>query len=122
MKIGITTWGNRISPVFDSSSTLTIVRVENLKILNRRVEILNPKITPRIVSTLQDLQINVLICGAITENQSKVIEKQGIRLISFITGTVDKVLASYLGEPHRMSQFLMPGGRIDSPLEHPLFY
>ncbi len=116
MNIAITTWGNRISPVFDSANTLTIVQVENLKIVKQVFVAFNPQFITRIVSELHDYQIDILICGAITDIQSKSIEKSGIRLISFVAGNADQVLVSFLKEPSRITDFLMPGGNLDKRL------
>jgi predicted Fe-Mo cluster-binding NifX family protein len=110
VKIAITIWGNRISPVFDSAHTLMIVQVENLTIINREFVDFDPRISSQIASILSAFQIDALICGAITELQSKIIEKTGIKLISFIAGNVEEVLMSLLKKPHRISEFLMPGG------------
>jgi predicted Fe-Mo cluster-binding NifX family protein len=113
VKIAITIWGNRISPVFDSARTLMIAQVENLKIINRRYEDFHLKNTDQIPSSLNDLQIDILICGAITDAQVKAVEKAGIQLVSFISGNIEKVLMSLLKKPHGMSEFLMPGGTSD---------
>ncbi len=116
MNIAITTWGNRISPVFDSANTLTIVQVENLKIIKRVFMDFNPQFITRIVSELHDYKIDIPICGAITDIQSKTIEKSGIRLISFVSGNSDQILVSFLRNPSRITDFLMPGGNPDRRL------
>ncbi len=118
MNIAITIWGNRISPVFESANTLMIVQVENFKIISRRFEDFSPKTMPQVASSLNNFQIDLLICGAITDTQFKLIERGGIRLVSFIAGNVDKVLVSFLKNPSRISDFLMPGGNIDIRLEN----
>ncbi len=109
MKIAITIWGNRISPVFDSANTLMIAQVDNSKITNRVFEEFNPTITTQLSSVLKNYLIDILICGAITEPQSEIIEQAGIKLISFISGDAEKVLVSYVKEPLLIVDFLMPG-------------
>ncbi len=109
MKIAITTWGNRVSPVFDSAATLMIAEVKNLKVISRIFEAFNPKNTTQILSVLNNNKIDVLICGAITDIQSKPIEQSGVKLISFITGNADEVLISLFKKSHKISDFLMPG-------------
>ena len=42
MKIAITIWGNRISPVFDAARTLLVARIENRTILKKRYIPFNP--------------------------------------------------------------------------------
>ncbi len=113
MKIAITVWGNRISPVFDSATTLMIVEIKNSKIVSQTFEAFNPKFLIQIRSIFTTHQIKVLICGAITDVQSKSIEHSGIKLIPFITGNIDDVLACCLKKAHRISDFLMPGAVSD---------
>ena len=109
MKIAITVWGNRISPVYDCAKTLMITQIENGKIVGQVSEGFNPKNSTQIASILNNLEINILICGAITESQSKTIERDGIKLISFVSGNAEKVLLSYIKEPLLIVDFLMPG-------------
>ncbi|MFH2058332.1 MAG: NifB/NifX family molybdenum-iron cluster-binding protein [Pseudomonadota bacterium] len=122
MKIAITIWGNRISPVFDSASTLMIVQVEDLNIVSRIFQEFNPKAIARILSILKEFQIDALICGAISDIEAKPIEQSGVKLISFVTGNTDKVLASLLKTPHRISDYLMPGAVSDINFKNPLWF
>jgi predicted Fe-Mo cluster-binding NifX family protein len=108
VKVAMTIWGNRISPVFDSANTLMVVNIENSKIVKRKFEEFDPNITTQILSILNEYKIDVLICGAITDTKSKTIEQIGVKLLSFITGDADKVLVSYVQKSQRISDFLMP--------------
>ncbi len=110
MKIAITIWGNRISPVFDSATTLMIADIEKSVITNRIFkEFSSKKILSQTISILKKYQAKVLICGAITDTHSQKIEQNGIKLISFITGNADKVLTAYIKDRQRIFDFLMPG-------------
>ncbi len=113
--IALTVWGNRISPVFDSAETLLIVRVENLKIANRIKKKFNPKIGSQITLILKQHQVDELICGAIVQAQSEIIEKSGVKLIPFISGNADSVLASYIQTPCHIFDYLMPGAMLEGP-------
>ncbi|MCP3873423.1 MAG: dinitrogenase iron-molybdenum cofactor biosynthesis domain-containing protein [Desulfobacteraceae bacterium] len=117
MKIAITIWGNRISPVFESATTLMIADMEKSIITNRIFkEFSQKKILPQTLSIFKKYQVGILICGAITDAHSQKIEQSGIKLISFITGNADKVLAAYIKDRHRIFDFLMPGMMSDSVL------
>ena len=111
MKVALTIWGNRISPVFDSARKLLIVEVENNKVVDRQYEFLNAEMDSDLAKMLTDLQINVLICGAISRRYSDIIETSEIKLIPFITGHVDVVLESYIQNNRVVADFLMPGCR-----------
>jgi predicted Fe-Mo cluster-binding NifX family protein len=121
MKIAITVWGNRISPVFDCAKTLMIAQVEDCKIVKRVFEKFNPLITTPIALVLKNNQIDVLICGALTERQSEIIKQEGIKLISFVSGNAENVLLSYIKEPLLIVDFLMPGTITEATLSKNVF-
>ena len=68
MKVALTAWEDRISPVFDSARTLLIAEIKNGEIVDRRFETFIPDMFSRLSGTLDDLGIDVLICGAISPN------------------------------------------------------
>jgi predicted Fe-Mo cluster-binding NifX family protein len=109
MKIGITVWDERISPVFDSAHELLIADVKNQQIKNLSRESFDPQSEGRLVQELTRLKIEVLICGAISENQSTVIEDSGIHLIPFINGNANQILGEYASGRTISPVFLMPG-------------
>ena len=111
LKVALTIWGNRISPVFDSARKLLIVEVESNKVVDRQYELFNAETDSDLAKMLTDLQINVLICGAISRRYSDIIETSEIKLIPFITGHVDVVLESYIQNNRVATDFLMPGCR-----------
>ena len=121
MKIAITVWGNRISPVFDSANTLMIADVENSKITSRIFEEYDPEIPAQIISVLKEHQVDFFICGAITDTQSKNIEQSGIKFIPIISGNTNKVLKAYITEKYRILDFLMPGVMSDSIPDKKIF-
>ncbi|MCP4689350.1 MAG: hypothetical protein GY859_14955 [Desulfobacterales bacterium] len=109
MNVAITVWENRISPVFDSSRTLLVAAVENARAVNGRREPFNPAFPSRLVDRFNELEIETLICGAITRTPAALIEAGKIQLIPFICGGVDDVLESYAKGVDIMQKYLMPG-------------
>ena len=109
MKVAITVWGRRISPVFDSADKLVIAEIKNAKVVNKKKQGFNPGIPSRLIKKLKQLDVAVLICGAISEIPANMIEAGGIRLIPFISGNVDDVLCTYAKEIPIVPEFLMPG-------------
>ncbi|MCP4748165.1 MAG: dinitrogenase iron-molybdenum cofactor biosynthesis domain-containing protein [Desulfobacteraceae bacterium] len=89
MKVALTIWGNRISPVFDSARKLLVAEVENSRAEKKQYESLDTEMISELTEMLTNLEINVLICGAISKRFSDIIETGGIKLIPFITGHVD---------------------------------
>ena len=109
MKVALTAWGDRISPVFDSAHRLLIAEIKNAEIINRHYESFCPGVASRLIKTLNIWEIEVLICGAISEIPADIIEANGTKLIPFIAGNIDTVLQSYAKGIKLIPTFLMPG-------------
>ncbi|RJP81356.1 MAG: dinitrogenase iron-molybdenum cofactor biosynthesis domain-containing protein [Desulfobacteraceae bacterium] len=109
MKTAITVWGDRISPVFDSARKLLIAEIENQKITSRRYEPFDPDLPYRLAERLNELNIGVFLCGAISTIPANTIELSGIELISFISGNVDEILQEYAEGKPIIPTYLMPG-------------
>jgi predicted Fe-Mo cluster-binding NifX family protein len=84
MKIAFTAWEDRISPVFDSARRLLIVDMENMQIISRQYVPFSPQPVFCLGDMLNAMEIDVLICGAISQTPSNVIESSGVKLISFV--------------------------------------
>jgi predicted Fe-Mo cluster-binding NifX family protein len=111
MKVALTAWDDRISPVFDSAKKLLIAEIKEAKVINKHYESFNTERTFQLVTVLNNLGIDVLICGAISETPSNIIEAGGIKLIPFIGGNIEQVLDSYAKGLQIVPTFLMPGCR-----------
>jgi predicted Fe-Mo cluster-binding NifX family protein len=109
MKMALTVWGNRISPVFDAAHMLLVVEIEHTKIISRRYEPFYPELPTRLAVRLAEMNVAVLICGAISEMPANILEANGIKLIPFITGDAGEVIDAYLKNVPFMPVFLMPG-------------
>jgi predicted Fe-Mo cluster-binding NifX family protein len=109
MKVVLTVWENRISPVADSASQLLVVDVENRTIRDRRTECLDAKSLFHRARRLSDLEVNIFICGAISDFFASLVEGYGIRLIPFICGEADEVLDAYLEDSLPSPRFMMTG-------------
>ncbi len=96
MKVVLTIWENRISPVFDAAHKLLVAEIEGSKVISRHYESFNPELTSRLAGRLVELDIAVLICGAISELPATIIELGGIKLIPFIAGNVGGDIVSGL--------------------------
>jgi predicted Fe-Mo cluster-binding NifX family protein len=109
MKMALTVWGNRISPVFDAANMLLVVEIENTQIINRHYEAFYPELPTRLVVRLAEMNVAILICGAISEMPANILEANGIKLIPFITGDACEVIDAYVKNVPFMPAFLMPG-------------
>jgi predicted Fe-Mo cluster-binding NifX family protein len=108
MKVAITIWGNRISPVFDSAQTLLIVEVEGDEIVDRRIERIDGTLFSRVLELLESLEIDVLICGALSMGTAALLEAVRMEVIPFITGDAEEILSHYV-DGGDLADFTMPG-------------
>jgi len=116
MKVAMTVWGNRISPVFDSAQTILLADIEDGKIVDRRRDFLPRMVAPglpRMVAPglarmVAEKGIDTLICGAISERPSQIIKQSGIKLLSFVGGNAENFLEAY-AEGGPLELFRMPG-------------
>ena len=108
MNVAITVWSNRISPVFDSAQTLLVAKIQGDQIVGRKRQLFQATMFHRCLSLLEELDVRVLICGALCERQVKLLESHDIEVIPFVTGEAEEILQCYvLGED--MHSFAMPG-------------
>ena len=96
MQVALTVWEGRISPLFDATRMLLVVDVKGNQIAAKRYEPLDCDSALSRVSKLDDLGIKTLICGGISDDFANLIEGNGIKIIPFVSGTVDEVLEAYL--------------------------
>jgi predicted Fe-Mo cluster-binding NifX family protein len=109
MKVVLTVWENRISPVADSARQLLVVDVEDRTVRGRHTERIDVESVFYRARKLADLEVQVFICGAISDFFASLVEGYGIRLIPFICGEADEVLDAYLGDSLRSPRFVMTG-------------
>ena len=109
MKVALTVWENRISPVFDCAQVLLVVDINDRMATGRRFEPFRYESPFSRAAKLSDLKIEVLICGAVSDLFANMIETYGIRIIPFVAGAVDEVLDAYLTGDISSSKFKMPG-------------
>lgn len=116
MNVAMTVWGNRISPVFDSAQTILLANIDGGVVVDEQREFLPRMVAAGLARMVAEKGIDVLICGAISEHPAQIIQRSGIRLLSFFGGSADDFLAAYAaGES--ISSFMMPGCE-DQRLRH----
>lgn len=107
--VAIAVWGDRISPVFDSSKSLLILNTAGQTITERKkIELHSESPTERALE-ISGAHVQTLICGAISSAYEKAISESGIRLYSFIAGDAEHVIESYLRGESLFTAFHMPG-------------
>ncbi|MEE4166305.1 MAG: NifB/NifX family molybdenum-iron cluster-binding protein [Desulfocapsaceae bacterium] len=108
MKVAITVWGNRISPVFDSAQTLLLAEIRGKQIVDKKIEFMPLLVPVSIARKIVELGPDSLICGAISRQPAKIIEDAGITLVPFISGKAEPILRAY-ARNLEINRFCMPG-------------
>jgi predicted Fe-Mo cluster-binding NifX family protein len=112
MRVAIATWNDRVSPVFDTSSRLVLVDVDQGKEHDRRfVEVGTDSFLTQRARRLTELEVNVLICGAISRPLAELVSAAGVIVIPWVSGPVEEVLRAYLANRLSGSRWKMPGCR-----------
>ncbi len=110
MKVAVTVWGNRISPVFDSAQTLLLAEILDKQIVDEKLEYIPLLIPVSIARKIVELNPDSLICGAISQQPAQIIENAGITLLPFISGKAESVLQAY-AQDLAINKYCMPGCR-----------
>ena len=109
MRIAVSIWENKVSPVLDTATKLLIIESGNQKEESRgEVYLVKRDISQR-CSFIRGLEIDVLICGAVSRQFSGMLTASGIKIVSGISGPTEDVLEAYLHGNLFQARFLMPG-------------
>ena len=109
MKVALTVWEDRISPLFDTTRMLLIADTGGRGITERHLEPLDCDSPFSRAAKLDELGVKVLICGGISNFLARLIDAYRIQVIPFVTGTVDEVLEAFLDGNLFKKKFRMPG-------------
>ena len=109
MKVAVTVWEDRVSPVFDSAKNLLIAEIENARVMKTRYQQFDPEMVFQLAQMLKDHQVDAIICGAVSEGPANLLEAAGFELISFIAGDVDQVLENFIKDQPVWTELIMPG-------------
>ena len=109
LRVALSAWDGRISPVFDTAQKLLLVDVEDGRVAARTEADMPEQAFALRASRLRDLGADVLLCGAVSRPLAAMIAASGIEVVPFLAGDVEDVLAGYLAGELPSPQFMMPG-------------
>lgn len=109
MKVGFTYWDQRIAPVFDTADFIHIIQVSSGKIVDETNETLSADFAIQRILILVNLDINALICGAISRQMYDLASAYGIRVIPFVSGNLREVIDAWMEGGLEKDLFAMPG-------------
>jgi predicted Fe-Mo cluster-binding NifX family protein len=109
MKIAVSVWEGRVSPVFDTASRLLVLDAGKTGETSRFEVFLDEQTCSRKCSRIQALGVEVLICGAISRYFQGILTATGVRVIPWVCGVVSEVVAAYMDGTLSQPKYLMPG-------------
>ena len=111
MKVAIPIWNERVSPVMDTACRLLVVEIVGGQEISRTiVDIPQADIHHR-ATFLSGLGIDVLICGAISQQFEQIIAASGIKMHPWYCGRGNEIIAAYSNGTLQNGSFLSPGCR-----------
>jgi len=109
MKIAIAIWNDHVSSAFDFSARILLMEIENEKEISRSQILLESQSPSQRVNQLKSLEVDVLICGAISRTLAEMTAAARIQVLAYITGRIDDVIEAYITGQIERSKFSMPG-------------
>ncbi|MFP4571894.1 MAG: NifB/NifX family molybdenum-iron cluster-binding protein [Desulfobacterales bacterium] len=111
MKVALAVWNGRISPVFDVSRDLMVIDIDGGREIDRIYVHFSSDQPMHKVRRLVDMEVEVLLCGAVSRQLAETLEANGIRLFGFISGEAESVISAYLKGRLPSAEMSMPGCR-----------
>ena len=109
MRVAISHWQNRVSPVFDVAGNVLLVDVADGREEARQNVAINVEQPHLRASLLSQRGATVLICGAISWPLEMALNAVGIEVISQTCGDIEQVLSAFINGQLKQDTFLMPG-------------
>ena len=109
MKIVISIWQNRVSPLFDSSHHLLFSHIKGGKVIKKDVLSVEGLSLFQRAELLQKLSVDILICGGITQPILDTIRNKNIKVIPFLCGDANDLLEALRKNRDVKTLFSMPG-------------
>jgi hypothetical protein len=109
MRIALPIWEDKISPVLDTASRLLVLTEKGGGKSDRFEVSLDGMDLHSRCFRIQALEVQILICGAVSSLFSRMLSGLGVQVISGISGGAEDVLYAYHHEGLSNPRFLMPG-------------
>ncbi len=112
MKVAIPVFNERVSPRFDNAQMFILFVAESESVVDRE-ELCTQKWTlNKKITTLVDRDIETIICGGIDRWSMRQFKRYGVRIYSWVTGSVDDALSCFLKGQLASGYILEKGGRV----------
>jgi predicted Fe-Mo cluster-binding NifX family protein len=96
MKVAIPRMGESVAPCFEYSATIAIFTIDSGVVTDQIDFALRSRDPFDRVRLLRDQEVDTIICGGVQENYADSVRGSGIRVISWVSGSVDDLLELFL--------------------------
>lgn len=96
MKLAIPRFGEEVAPCFEYSATIAIFTIRRRRVVDQTDFTLQSREALDRVRLLRDQGVDALICGGVHAFFEDMLVDHGIRVISWVSGDVDKLLRRFL--------------------------
>lgn len=108
VRIAIPVCGERVSPVLDAAARLLLItRMGTVK--NRKELVLTPVSATSFANWLAQLNVDVLLCAALSEDFWMTLHRAGVIVIPHLCGKIDAILRAFERGELDHDEFRMPG-------------
>lgn len=109
MRVGLTVWDSRISPVADAAAEVLVVRRDDGEWVSEdRVRLPNAG-HGRAAAAISALDLDVLVCGAVSRRYAAMLEQAGVRVLAWVAGEWRDVLEALSDGELTSDRFIMAG-------------
>jgi predicted Fe-Mo cluster-binding NifX family protein len=107
MKMAITTWNDRIAPVFDVAGNVYILNVTESAPAGKTLSL--PQAPFAKIDFLILAGVEMLVCGAISHPLLRSAQGAGLGVVPFVSGSIDEILAAWSAGELEAAARTMPG-------------
>jgi predicted Fe-Mo cluster-binding NifX family protein len=104
-------WNERIAPVFDVARNLWIIDSVDGQVVGQTGRRFSSDDPCERALRLTGLQVELLVCGAITRSSYDALTERGIQVVSFVAGDLEQVVQACLTDRLKDGHLAMPGCR-----------
>ncbi len=110
-RVAISIWNDRVSPVMDFARQLAVIDFQNDTETSRRIIDIPDTNHAHKAEYIKSLDIDLLICGAISMPLYQMLTASHIEVRPFIKGTIQNVLMASFNNDWHEDRFFLPGCR-----------
>lgn len=109
MLVAVPEFNDRVSPAFDFCTKVSLWRLDDRGLVRQGERRCKDLQCRERAAKLEEMDVDVLLCGAIGRDAAREIGKRGINIVSGLSGRVMSVVAAYACGMLDHPGFRMPG-------------